>query len=115
MQDEWQWCTTVREQRSDGHVAALAVFGIDGLEAAVLPTAERGIELELFEQWQGWERRHLEAAVSRFGQHGIVDSGGGLTNAGRSIRTETEDLTDRHVSGTSPTVRYSPADDRSSS
>ena len=47
--DLWQWCTTVREHRGDGHVAALAVLGIDGLEATVLLAADLGIDFELFE------------------------------------------------------------------
>ena len=75
------------------------VLGIDGLEATVLLAAERGIDLELFEQSRGWERRHLEAALSRLGQHGLVDSEGGLTDEGRSLRAEIEDLTDRQAFG----------------
>ena len=97
--DLWQWCTTVREHRGDGHVAALAVLGIDGLEATMLLAADLGIDLELFEQSRGWERRHIDAALSRLGQHGLVDGDGGLTESGRSLRQEIEDLTDRQAFG----------------
>ncbi|MGB1609092.1 MAG: SCO6745 family protein [Ilumatobacteraceae bacterium] len=97
--DLWQWCTTVREHRGDGHVAALAVLGIDGLEATMLLAADLGIDLELFEQSRGWERRHIDAALSRLGQHGLVDEDGGLTESGRSLRQEIEDLTDRQAFG----------------
>jgi hypothetical protein len=97
--DLWQWCTTVREHRGDGHVAALAVLGIDGLEATVLLAADLGIDLELFEQSRGWEHRHIDAALSRLGQHGLVDEDGGLTESGRSLRQEIEDLTDRQAFG----------------
>ena len=97
--DLWQWCTTVREHRGDGHVATLAVLGIDGLEATVLLAADLGIDLELFEQSRGWERRHLDAALSRLGQHGLIDVDGGLTDSGRSLRHEIEDLTDRQAFG----------------
>ncbi|MGB0800488.1 MAG: SCO6745 family protein [Ilumatobacteraceae bacterium] len=97
--DLWQWCTTVREHRGDGHVAALAVLGIDGLEATVLLAADLGIDFELFEQSRGWERRHIDAALSRLGQHGLVDEDGGLTESGRSLRQEIEDLTDRQAFG----------------
>ena len=97
--DLWQWCTTVREHRGDGHVAALAVLGIDGLEATVLLAADLGIDFELFEQSRGWERRHIDAALSRLGQHGLVDGDGGLTESGRSLRQEIEDLTDRQAFG----------------
>jgi hypothetical protein len=97
--DLWQWCTTVREHRGDGHVAALAVLGIDGLEATVLLAADLDIDLELFEQSRGWERRHIDAALSRLGQHGLVDEDGGLTESGRSLRQEIEDLTDRQAFG----------------
>ena len=97
--DLWQWCTTVREHRGDGHVAALAVLGIDGLEATVLLAADLGIDFELFEQSRGWERRHIDAALSRLGQHGLVDEDGDLTESGRSLRQEIEDLTDRQAFG----------------
>ena len=97
--DLWQWCTTVREHRGDGHVAALAVLGIDGLEATMLLAADLGIDFELFEQSRGWERRHIDAALSRLGQHGLVDEDGGLTESGRSLRQEIEDLTDRQAFG----------------
>ena len=97
--DLWQWCTTVREHRGDGHVAALAVLGIDGLEATMLLAADLGIDLELFEQSRGWERRHIDAALSRLGQHGLADEDGGLTESGRPLRQEIEDLTDRQAFG----------------
>jgi hypothetical protein len=95
--DLWQWCTTVREHRGDGHVAALAVLGIDGLEATILLAAQHGIDLELFEQSRGWEPRHMEAGLARLGQHGLVDADGQLTEEGRSLRGEIEDLTDRQA------------------
>lgn len=95
--DMWQWCTTVREHRGDGHVAALAVLGIDGLEATVLLAADRGIDLEMFEQSRGWEPRHMQAALSRLGQHGLISADGGLTDDGAALRAEIEDLTDRQA------------------
>ena len=53
----------------------------------------------MFEQSRGWECRHLETALSRLGQHGLVDGERRLTDAGRSLRAEIEDLTDRQAFG----------------
>jgi hypothetical protein len=36
----WQLCTSLREHRGDGHVAALTAKGLDGLEAHVLIALE---------------------------------------------------------------------------
>lgn len=95
--DLWQWCTTVREHRGDGHVAALAVLGLDGLEATVLLAAERGLDITMFESARGWEPRHISAAQQRLGNHGLLDADGLLTDDGRELRSQIEDMTDRQA------------------
>ena len=97
--DLWQWCTTVREHRGDSHVAALAVLGIDGLEATVLLAADHGIDVSMFEAARGWEPRHIAAAQQRLGQHGLLDADGRLTDDGRELRSQIEDMTDRQAFG----------------
>ena len=64
LRDLWQWCTTVREHRGDSHVAALAILGINGLEATVLLAIEQGIKVEMFEESRGWHHDHLSGAVA---------------------------------------------------
>ncbi|HBU76338.1 MAG TPA: hypothetical protein DEB38_08720, partial [Acidimicrobiaceae bacterium] len=74
LRDLWQWCTTVREHRGDSHVAALAVLGINGLEATVLLAIERGIELEMFEESRGWHHNHMSGTVERLVNIGVLES-----------------------------------------
>ncbi|MGA1566541.1 MAG: SCO6745 family protein [Ilumatobacteraceae bacterium] len=95
--DLWQWCTTVREHRGDGHVAALAVLGIDGLEATLLLAADLGLDVAMFEAARGWEPRHIAAAQQRLGSHGLLDADGALTDDGRELRAQIEDMTDRQA------------------
>jgi hypothetical protein len=97
--DLWQWCTTVREHRGDSHVAALAVLGIDGLEATVLLAADHGIDVTMFETSRGWEPRHIAAAQQRLGSHGLLDADSRLTDDGRELRSQIEDMTDRQAFG----------------
>jgi hypothetical protein len=97
--DLWQWCTTVREHRGDSHVAALAVLGIDGLEATVLLAADQGIDVTMFEESRGWEPRHIAAAQQRLGNHRLLDADGRLTDDGRELRSQIEDMTDRQAFG----------------
>lgn len=44
----WQHCTTLREHRGDGHVAALASAGIDGCQAHQLLIASQNLPVEVF-------------------------------------------------------------------
>lgn len=95
--DLWQWCTTVREHRGDSHVAALAVLGINGLEATILLAVDQGIELELFEQSRGWERVHIDRTVERLIGIGLLQSRDELSDSGRRLRAEVEEMTDRQA------------------
>lgn len=97
LRDFWQWCTTVREHRGDSHVAALAVLGINGLEATILLAIERGIDLEMFEQSRGWHRDHIDRTVERLIGIGLLQSRHELSDDGLRLRTEVEEMTDRQA------------------
>lgn len=97
LRDLWQWCTTVREHRGDSHVAALAVLGINGLEATVLLAIEQGIELEMFEESRGWHHDHMSGTLEHLVNIGLLESRDRLSDAGRALRTEVEDMTDRQA------------------
>lgn len=97
LRDLWQWCTTVREHRGDSHVAALAVLGINGLEATVLLAIEQGIDLEMFEDSRGWHHDHMSGTVERLINIGLLESRDRLSDAGRGLRSEVEDMTDRQA------------------
>lgn len=89
----WQWCTTLREHRGDGHVIALAESGIDGCEAHLLLTAERHLPAELLRDNRGWTIGQWDDAARRLQHRGLLD-GGELTDPGRQLRAQVEQVTD---------------------
>lgn len=92
----WQLCTTLREHRGDGHVAALAAAGIDGCQAHQLLIAEQGLPPDLFFDNRGWDedqqRRSLEVLVER-----DVINGTTLTEFGADLRDQIEAITDERA------------------
>ena len=90
----WQLCTSLREHRGDGHVAALTAAGLDGLDAHVLIAAEQGNSPEDLQRTRGWTADEWAAAVARRAARGQIDASGQLTDAGRNIRAAIEKRTD---------------------
>jgi hypothetical protein len=91
----WQSCTTLREHRGDGHVAALTAAGLDGIEAHVLIALERGHDPEDLQVTRGWSADDWSDAVARCRARGLVDGDGSLTDQGRALRRGVEATTDR--------------------
>jgi DNA-binding MarR family transcriptional regulator len=91
----WQLCTTLREHRGDGHVAALCAAGLDGIEAHVLIALDQRGDPEDLQRTRGWTAADWSAAVERCRARGLVDTNGGLTDAGRALRHDVERTTDR--------------------
>jgi hypothetical protein len=91
----WQRCTTLREHRGDGHVAALTAAGLDGLDAHVLIALEPGGDAQDLQRTRGWSARQWALAVRRLQAGGLLDSAGRLSAAGRRLRDEVEATTDR--------------------
>jgi hypothetical protein len=90
----WQACTSLREHRGDGHVAALTTAGLDGCEALVLFAASEALSGPLFRQSRGWSDDEWEAAERRLTARGLL-ADGGITPAGRALRRGVEETTDR--------------------
>ncbi|WP_426573678.1 SCO6745 family protein [Aquihabitans sp. McL0605] len=95
VEDLWQRCTTLREHRGDGHVAALATEGIDGIEAHVLIAADQGADPGDLQRTRGWTADDWTGAVRRLQHRGLITADGGLTDHGRDLRQAVEDTTDR--------------------
>jgi hypothetical protein len=89
----WQSCTTLREHRGDGHVAALTAGGLDGCGALVLFAASEGIDGALFRDSRGWSPEEWDAARARLEAHGLVD-GRQISPAGLELRGRLEQVTD---------------------
>jgi hypothetical protein len=97
----WQAQTILREQRGDGHVAALVSAGIDPVEALVLFAGAQGLPGDWLRERRGWTVEEWEAARARLVAGGLVEPNPGaavvdsvLTDAGRELCVEVEARTD---------------------
>ncbi|MFD5875115.1 hypothetical protein [Streptomyces sp. NPDC060322] len=92
----WHAATLLREHRGDGHLAALAIAGLSGIEALVLHNATgRAPTSALFMRTRGWSAQQWDTARDQLRERGLLDEAGDLTQAGTALRGETEVLTDR--------------------
>lgn len=94
--DLWHALSLLREHRGDGHVAALTVAGLSGLEALVTHTATgQGFTPEFARASRGWSAAQWDGAVSGLTARGLLDAAGELTAAGLEVRANVERDTDR--------------------
>jgi hypothetical protein len=92
----WHACTLLREHRFDGHVAALTVAGLSGLEALVTARAAGpGMDPATIQRVRGWTEEECEATARRLRARGLLDADNRLTVEGRVLRGSVEDTTDR--------------------
>lgn len=92
----WHACTLLREHRFDGHVAALTVHGLTGLEAHLLQIAAgNGVDAETMRRFRGWTEEEWNAAAERLRARGILDADARLTDAGIELRAGVEAVSDR--------------------
>ncbi len=90
----WQACSTLREHRGDGHVAALVAHGVSGLEAHVLAAGTKAIPVELLRDSRGWSEAEWEDATAALTRRGLLHGDGRVTDSGRTLHGEVEGLTD---------------------
>ncbi|GAA2904056.1 hypothetical protein GCM10010472_72910 [Pseudonocardia halophobica] len=97
----WQAQTVLREQRGDGHVAALVSAGVDPVEALVVFAGAQGLPGDWLRERRGWTVEEWEAARARLSDRGLVEPNAGetvtdtvLTDAGRELCAEVEARTD---------------------
>ncbi|MFJ5220061.1 hypothetical protein ACIP98_35895 [Streptomyces sp. NPDC088354] len=92
----WHAATLLREHRGDGHLAALAIAGLDGIEALVTHTATgKGFNPRFVQRSRGWSPEDWAAAQDRLRDRGLLDAEGELTGRGVELRREVEAMTDR--------------------
>jgi hypothetical protein len=91
----WHACTLLREQRFEGHRAALVVAGLDGREAQVIGAAAAGLDPALTRGFRGWSDEDWQAAEASLGRRGLLAADGALTTTGRALHAEVETVTDR--------------------
>jgi hypothetical protein len=92
----WHAQTLLREFRGDGHVAALLVAGVSGLESMILQIAAGEADARFLRRTRGWSRERWAAAVDDLRVRGLIEGDQPtLTAAGRELRGGIEATTDR--------------------
>ena len=87
--------TLLREHRGDGHIAALVVEGINGLEAAVMHVAQGDAwSREPLRKTRAYSTEEWDAACARLRERGWLDADDRFTPEGAAVRQRIEDRTD---------------------
>jgi hypothetical protein len=84
----------LREHRGDGHVAALMVEGVGGLEAHVLLALDMGMAAERFGRIHHLPATQIAAVVDGMRDRGLIAGDGGLSDEGAAVKQRVEALTD---------------------
>jgi hypothetical protein len=92
----WHAQMLLREFRGDGHVAALMLAGLSGLESMILHVASGETDGGFLRESRGWSDREWADAADRLRSRGLVEGPEPvLTDAGRELRAGLEETTDR--------------------
>jgi hypothetical protein len=94
----WHAQTILREQRGDGHVAALLTAGLDPAESLVLFAADADIDPGWLRERRGWSEPEWQEAAGRLRERGLLDDADHPTPAGVALRREVEEQTDEAAS-----------------
>src|SRR4051794_5425791 len=84
----------LREHRGDGHIAALMVEGIGGLEAHVLLAPGMDMPAEKFGRIHHLPAAQLAAVIGGMRDRGLIGDDGWLSERGRAVKQRVEGLTD---------------------
>lgn len=84
----------LREHRGDGHVAALMVERVGGLEAHVLLALDMGMPAESFGRIHHLPAAQRDAVIDGLRRRGLIGDDGWLSDEGRACKQRVEALTD---------------------
>jgi hypothetical protein len=84
----------LREHRGDGHIAALMIEGVSGLEAHVLFALDMGMPAENFGRIHHLPAAQLAAVIDGLRDRGLIGDDGWLSEPGRAVKQRVEALTD---------------------
>jgi hypothetical protein len=90
----WHAQTVLREQRGDGHVAALLTAGLDPVEAGALFAAEIAMDHDWMRDRRGWTPDEWADGKRRLTDRGLLAGDGTVTAMGTALRAEVEERTD---------------------
>ncbi|MCU1401636.1 MAG: hypothetical protein JWN62_4745, partial [Acidimicrobiales bacterium] len=86
--------TLLREHRGDGHIAALVVDGVGGLEAHVLLALAMDMPAAKFGRIHHLPAAQLAAVIDGMRERGLIGADGWLSERGRAVKQRVESLTD---------------------
>lgn len=84
----------LREHRGDGHIAALMIEGVGGLEAHVLFALDTGMPAQKFGRIHHLPAAQLAAVIDGMRDRGLIGDDGWLSEPGRAVKQRVEALTD---------------------
>ena len=84
----------LREHRGDGHIAALMVEGVGGLEAHVLLSLDMGTPAENFGRIHHLPAAQLVVLIDGMRGRGLIGENGWLSEQGRAVKQRIESRTD---------------------
>ena len=84
----------LREHRGDGHIAALMVQGVGGLEAHALVALDMGMPPERFGRIHHLPAPQLAAITDGMRERGLIGGDGRMSERGRAVKQRVEALTD---------------------
>ena len=84
----------LREHRGDGHIVALMIEGVGGLESHVLLALDMDMPAEKFGRIHHLPAAQLAAVVAGMRDRGLIGDDGWLTPNGRAVKQRVEAFTD---------------------
>jgi hypothetical protein len=84
----------LREHRGDGHIAALMIEGVGGLEAHVLHALDADMPAEKFGRIHHLPPTQLAAVIDGMRDRNLIAADGWLSETGHAIKQRVEKLTD---------------------
>jgi hypothetical protein len=84
----------LREHRGDGHIAALMVEGVGGLEAHALLALDMGMPAEKFGRIHHLPAVQLATVTGGLRERGLIGEDGWLSEEGKAVKQRVEELTD---------------------
>ncbi|MET0146798.1 MAG: MarR family transcriptional regulator [Ilumatobacteraceae bacterium] len=84
----------LREHRGDGHIAALMIEGVGGLEAHVLFALDMGMPAKQFGRIHHLPAAQLTAVIDGMRARGLIGDDGWLSEPGRAAKQRVEAYTD---------------------
>lgn len=94
----WHAQTLLREYRGDGHITALLEAQLDPVEALITHMAAGDVNVKFLRASRSWDDDSWSSGIERLRSRGLIELQGDdavFTDAGRELRQQVEDDTDR--------------------